>query len=84
VQVNLQTSLILYQVASPTARRDYLAKYGCSKWSEEVGAHDTVRRHPRALPHALCAHLLCMHGSSGERHAWARVLPGKMRALLIS
>ncbi|GFH09775.1 uncharacterized protein HaLaN_04984, partial [Haematococcus lacustris] len=34
--VNFQTNLILYQVADPNARRDYLQKYGCSKWSEKA------------------------------------------------
>jgi len=42
-EVNAQTSLILYQVPSPTARRDYLAQYGCSKWSEE--ALDVIRKY---------------------------------------
>ncbi|KAF5841713.1 hypothetical protein DUNSADRAFT_11687 [Dunaliella salina] len=42
-EVNMQTSLILYQVPSPTARRDYLAQYGCSKWSEE--ALDVIRKY---------------------------------------
>lgn len=32
MQVNLQTSIILYGVADAHARRNYLQAYGCSKW----------------------------------------------------
>ncbi|KAG1653853.1 hypothetical protein FOA52_009083 [Chlamydomonas sp. UWO 241] len=42
-QVDLQAQIILFGVDTPNARRSYLEKYGCTKWSDSALA--AIKRH---------------------------------------